>query len=194
MEGAVNASTAGRGGPIVVAGAGYAGLHVPLRLTAKLRDNPVVELTLVDRNAVNGWIGRLFHRDNLDGTVAALVASQNDGTSPNERQVAKGRLADAEARLRRFQAAIASGVDPAALVEAINEAQADRAAARAELANTPRPNALTDAEVYAMIDTLGSTRPAGSQGLHPEPPGMVFRTGTARGPLSHVLTPADIRS
>jgi NADH dehydrogenase FAD-containing subunit len=46
----VNASTAGRSGRIVVAGAGYAGLHVALRLTAKLRNNPVVALTLVDRH------------------------------------------------------------------------------------------------------------------------------------------------
>jgi NADH:ubiquinone reductase (H+-translocating) len=45
-----SASTAGRGGPIVVAGAGYAGLHVALRLAAKLRHNPAVELTLVDRH------------------------------------------------------------------------------------------------------------------------------------------------
>ncbi len=45
----MSASTARRGGRIVVAGAGYAGLHVALRLTAKLRNNPVVELTLVDR-------------------------------------------------------------------------------------------------------------------------------------------------
>jgi hypothetical protein len=46
---AVNVSTAG-GGQIVVAGAGYAGLHVALRLMAKLRDNPKIELTLVDRH------------------------------------------------------------------------------------------------------------------------------------------------
>ncbi len=46
----MNVSTAGGGGQIVVAGAGYAGLHVALRLTAKLRNNPVVELTLVDRH------------------------------------------------------------------------------------------------------------------------------------------------
>jgi NADH:quinone reductase (non-electrogenic) len=50
LEDAVSASTARSGGRIVVAGAGYAGLHVALRLTAKLRDNPVVELTLVDRH------------------------------------------------------------------------------------------------------------------------------------------------
>jgi len=45
----VSASTAGTGHRIVVAGAGYAGLHVALRLTAKLRNNPAVELTLIDR-------------------------------------------------------------------------------------------------------------------------------------------------
>jgi len=50
VENAVNAPTAGGGGPIVVAGAGYAGLHVALRLTAKLRNHPAVELTLVDRH------------------------------------------------------------------------------------------------------------------------------------------------
>jgi NADH dehydrogenase len=35
---------------IVVAGAGYAGLHVALRLTSKLRNNAEVELILVDRH------------------------------------------------------------------------------------------------------------------------------------------------
>ena len=46
----MSASTAGSSGQIVVAGAGYAGLHVALRLTAKLRNHPEVELTLVDRH------------------------------------------------------------------------------------------------------------------------------------------------
>jgi NADH dehydrogenase len=46
----VNSSTAGSDGQIVIAGAGYAGLHVALRLTAKLRGNPKTELTLVDRH------------------------------------------------------------------------------------------------------------------------------------------------
>ena len=50
MENAVNAFTAGSSGQIVVAGAGYAGLHVALRLTAKLRNHPKMELTLVDRH------------------------------------------------------------------------------------------------------------------------------------------------
>ena len=46
----MNASTADSGGQIVVAGAGYAGLHVALRLTARLRSHPETTLTLVDRH------------------------------------------------------------------------------------------------------------------------------------------------
>jgi len=49
MENATNVPAAGDG-PIVVAGAGYAGLHAALRLTAKMRANPPVELILVDRH------------------------------------------------------------------------------------------------------------------------------------------------
>ena len=116
--------------------------------TVYVREHPLME-------AVNGWLSGLFARENVDQTVAALVASQHGGISrPNAREAAKKRLETAEAKLRRFQAAIEAGVDPAALVEAINGAQAQRAAARAELDNAPAPNTLSDAEVYAMIDSL----------------------------------------
>jgi NADH dehydrogenase len=50
MENAVNASAVGRSGQIVVAGAGYAGLHVALRLASKLRNHSEMMLTLVDRH------------------------------------------------------------------------------------------------------------------------------------------------
>jgi NADH:ubiquinone reductase (H+-translocating) len=50
MNDPLNVPTTGDSGPIVVAGAGYAGLHVALRLTAKLRNHPKMELTLVDRH------------------------------------------------------------------------------------------------------------------------------------------------
>ncbi|HEY2504943.1 MAG TPA: FAD-dependent oxidoreductase [Streptosporangiaceae bacterium] len=50
MGNAVDASIAGTSGQIVVAGGGYAGLHVALRLTAKLRSNSAVQLTLVDKH------------------------------------------------------------------------------------------------------------------------------------------------
>jgi cell division septum initiation protein DivIVA len=71
---------------------------------------------------------------------------------------AKQRLADAEAKLRRFQDAIGAGVDPLALVDAINEAQEKRAAAQAELSGTPKRAARVAADVYAMIDSLGDVK------------------------------------
>jgi NADH:ubiquinone reductase (H+-translocating) len=49
MQDTVDAASGGTG-QIVVAGAGYAGLHVALRLTARLRKNAAVELTLIDQH------------------------------------------------------------------------------------------------------------------------------------------------
>ncbi|MEU3275405.1 hypothetical protein ABZ639_31525 [Saccharomonospora sp. NPDC006951] len=57
--------------------------------------------------------------------------------------------------MRRLTDAIAAGADPAALAESINEAQAQRETARAELQNAQPPDALNEAEIHAMIDYLG---------------------------------------
>jgi hypothetical protein len=93
-----------------------------------------------------------------------LVASQdNPEAGTPGREMCKRRVADAETRLRRLQEAIASGVDPVALVDVINEAQRERAAARGELERAPVPNLLTGAEVYAMIDSLGNVGAALSE-------------------------------
>ncbi|GLZ37168.1 recombinase [Actinokineospora sp. NBRC 105648] len=116
--------------------------------TVNLREDAVVDV-------VNDWIGGLFHPDNVDHTVATLLGAQPDVTGRASREDAKARKADAEGRLRRFQAAIAAGVDPTAMVEAINQAQAERAAAQAEIDNAPASGALDPAEIYAMIDSLG---------------------------------------
>jgi hypothetical protein len=63
---------------------------------------------------------------------------------------------------------IDAGVDPAALVEVINDVQSELAAAQAELDSITEPETLTDAEIYAVIDSLGDVgatltdaRPAG---------------------------------
>jgi hypothetical protein len=80
----------------------------------------------------NGRIGRLFDRDKVARTIRARVSSQDTGSwASGGREAARKRLAEAEARLRRFQDAIGAGDNPAALVEAINDAQAQRAATRA---------------------------------------------------------------
>ncbi|WP_081916079.1 recombinase family protein [Saccharothrix sp. NRRL B-16314] len=106
------------------------------------------------QEAVNKWLSELFAPKNVDRTVAALLASQGTDT-PTNHDTARKRLAKAEQELSRFQAAIKAGIDPMALVEPMNEAQAARAAAKAELEGTPPPQTLTAAEVHAMIDSLG---------------------------------------
>jgi hypothetical protein len=107
---------------------------------------------------LNKWLDGLFDRVNVDRTVAALVASQDVGQGAGQRDAAKRRLSEAEARLRRLQEAIVAGVDPAGLVEAVNEAQAQRAASRAEVENAPASGGIDAAEVYAMIDSLGEVK------------------------------------
>lgn len=93
-----------------------------------------------------------------------MVTSQGAGGGMAQHEVAKKRLADAETRLRRHQAAIAAGVDPAALVEVINEAQAEREAVRAELASAGSVHTIGEAEIYAMIDSLGDVGTALNDG------------------------------
>ncbi|SES43445.1 hypothetical protein [Lentzea albida] len=103
---------------------------------------------------LNKWLSQIFDRKSIDRTVAAMVASQDDSSGKSSREVAKKRLTDAETKLRRFQAAIAAGVDPVALVDAINEAEEQRAAASAELNGLPAPNLTSEAEVQAAVDSL----------------------------------------
>jgi hypothetical protein len=105
--------------------------------------------------AINRWIGRLFDQEHLDETVRALVDSQTSARSISDHEASKRRLAEAEQALTRFQDAIAAGVDPSALVEAINRAKVQRDAIRADLVHQPKATVLDAAEVYAMIDSLG---------------------------------------
>jgi DNA invertase Pin-like site-specific DNA recombinase len=118
--------------------------------TVNLREDQVIEL-------INGWIGGLFAPENLDETVATLVGDQSGVTAPGGAQVedARARHADAETRLRRYREAIGAGVDPTALIEAINQAQAERAAAQTQISGATTGGTLDIAEVYAMIDSLG---------------------------------------
>ncbi|MDX8030288.1 recombinase family protein [Lentzea sp. BCCO 10_0856] len=103
---------------------------------------------------LNKWLCQIFNRQSIDRTVAGMVASQDDPSGRSSREVVKKRLADAEAKLRRFQAAIAAGVDPVALVDAINETEEQRAAASAELNGLPAPNLASAAELQAAVDSL----------------------------------------
>lgn len=76
----------------------------------------------------------------------------------------KTKITEAATKLRRLQDAIKAGVNPAALVDAINDAQAELEAAEAERALQPEARTITRAEVYAMIDYLGNVGVALNRG------------------------------
>jgi hypothetical protein len=118
--------------------------------TVYLREKPL-------RDEVNEWIGRLFAPENVDNTIAELLGTQEAGRDGGRDLLAaaKKRLASAEERLRRHQAAIEAGIDPMALVEVINQAQAERAAARSELDSAPVADTLSEDEIREMINSLG---------------------------------------
>jgi Recombinase zinc beta ribbon domain len=158
--------------------------------SAALADHPITvnlrEDVMVD--ALNRWIGRLFDRENIDQTVTQLLGSHPTGAASSDVAAAKARRADAERRLRRFQDAIAAGADLAAVVEPMNQAQAERASAQAEIDAAPKQGVALDvAEVYAMIDSLGDV---GATLADAKPP-MATR---AVGSLSSISAPSRTRS
>jgi hypothetical protein len=101
----------------------------------------------MDRNPVR--------RQNRTRTIQALVESQGGSLADAQREHARRRLTNAEVKLRRHQAAIEAGIDPAALIDATNQAQAERVAAHAKLNGQPAAQELTRQDIEAMIDSIG---------------------------------------
>lgn len=105
--------------------------------------------------AINGWIGSVFDPSQRDETVQSMLGA-GAGQSDNAQAAAAQRaLAEAETTLRRLQAAIEAGADPAALVDPLNRAQERVMASRLERDRAPSPRGLGRAEVEAMLDYLG---------------------------------------
>ncbi|WP_104479801.1 recombinase zinc beta ribbon domain-containing protein [Actinokineospora auranticolor] len=118
--------------------------------TVYLREDPL-------RDLVNEWLAELLHPTQVDTTVQRLLDAQG-GPQADDQEAVRARLRDADARLRNYQDAIGAGVDPTALVEVINQAQAEREAAAAELGRALDPGLVTAGEIYAMIDSLGDVQ------------------------------------
>lgn len=100
-------------------------------------------------------LGLRWFRQNAEVTALARDAGISRATGYRYLDAARARLAKATAELRRFQAAIAAGIDPSAVVDVVNDAQAQRVAAQAELDGLPAATRVTRAELYAKLDMLG---------------------------------------
>lgn len=110
------------------------------------------------RRVVDRWLTDLFAPANVEATIAQLVRVDEQTLAERTIADAQARLTQAQTRIRRFQDAIAAGVSPDAVTDAINEAQTQRATAHAQLAAVTCTPVLTAAQVRALIDDLGDVR------------------------------------
>ncbi|WP_280414991.1 hypothetical protein [Nocardia carnea] len=124
---------------------------------------------------IDAWLAGLFDRERRASTSAVLLAAHNDDTTDIQRQSLRQRVLDAESRLARHLAAIEAGVDPQALVVAMNTAQADKAAAEAELNGLPKVRRFTETEIRKLVDALGDIRAVLTAG-HPTDKAQLYQS------------------
>lgn len=91
--------------------------------------------------ALDRWIAKAFAPDRLTAPLTALAqasaaANAAETLTPEQTQACK-MVKECERRLARYQAALEAGADPAVVTQWINEAQADKEAARKKLDTPP---------------------------------------------------------
>lgn len=103
------------------------------------------------------WVAGVFSPERVDETVSVLVRSQGDDPGREAAEIAARQiLADCDHKLGRHRAALEAGVDPQIVKSWIDQVNAQRAAAEAQLhATDHRPRRLTEEEIAAMIHALG---------------------------------------
>jgi site-specific DNA recombinase len=108
------------------------------------------------RPELDRWLARLFDPENLDDTIAQLlVASKADDTCDTKVEAAQRKLVDCDDRLGKYRAALDSGADPAVVTGWMSEVQGERLAAEAVLSASGPSEALSEASLRTMIESLG---------------------------------------
>ncbi|SFK74829.1 recombinase family protein [Geodermatophilus ruber] len=120
--------------------------------TVYLREDGLVE-TLDD------WLHSVLAPDRLEATVRTLATnSEASLADDSRRQAITARIGDAQQRLAQFKEALTRGADPGMVSAWINEAQADLARARTDLAllNNAVPAELTRADLTTVLRDMSS--------------------------------------
>ncbi len=131
------------------------------------------ESVLID--PLDGWLSKLFDHQHRNRTIEILLAAQETDDTDALRALLRRRIAEADTKLQRHMAAIEAGVDPAAFVSSMNAAQAEKAAARAELDAIPKPIRLTETEMHKLIESAGDIRAVLQAGA-PEDKKLLYET------------------
>ena len=105
---------------------------------------------------LDAWIARLFDPEHLDETCAQLAAAtlEADDAETARVEAARRALADCDARLNRYRAALDGGADPTVVAAWISEAQGEKLAAQRTLSSVQRREC-SAGEIREMLDELG---------------------------------------
>jgi hypothetical protein len=109
--------------------------------------------------ALDAWLHTALDSDQVEATVDHLATSnQASFVDDNRRQTVTSRIVEAQQRLEQFKAASTRGADPGVVSTWINEAQADLARARTDLAllNNEVPAELTRADLATVLGDMSS--------------------------------------
>lgn len=102
------------------------------------------------------WLAQLFDPENLDNTVAQLLAaSESDEATDAKVEAARRKLADCDDRLGKYRAALDSGADPVVVAGWMSEVQAERLVAEAALAAAAPSEPLSEDTLRGIIKGLG---------------------------------------
>src|SRR3954454_19973375 len=100
------------------------------------------------------WTHTVLDPDHVEATVDHLATgNQASLVEDNRRQATRSRIADAQQRLEQFKAALTRGANPGVVSTWINEAQADLARARTDLAlpNDEVPTELSPSDLTTVV-------------------------------------------
>ncbi len=100
------------------------------------------------------WLASKFGPAHLPGTIAELDQARDTGQHDQTATQTRADIADCDAKLRQYRAALEAGTDPALVTTWIAEIQARRTLAEARLRDNPQPRRMTREEITNMVNAL----------------------------------------
>jgi site-specific DNA recombinase len=115
----------------------------------------VREAEIVPR--LDEWLAQLFEPDQLDETLEMLLASAQGLSAAEEAIITAARrtLADCDAKLERYRAALEAGTDPAVVSRWIREVTQLREQARREVRHGAAARRSSKDELQQLIEDAG---------------------------------------
>ncbi|SCL24699.1 recombinase family protein [Micromonospora inyonensis] len=102
------------------------------------------------------WLATAFTPGRIADTITAMANTEPDHT-PTATAAARAAIADCDAKLERYRAALDSGADPAVVTGWIAQTQAERTRAEAHLQmiQTTGPRPMSRTEITNLVHALG---------------------------------------